>query len=144
MPHSVSQSLLFRLWYLPTQVCEMAFLIFNIIWYSLTKHDHVNIIGTPSFFSIAAEMRDPRQYTRSLLICQSVVTAVYLAIGCVVYYYCGSYVASPAHGSAGRTVKKISYGFALPGLLVTTMLVIHVSLDQKDSGGNYVLPRLIY
>ncbi|KAK7428272.1 hypothetical protein QQZ08_005169 [Neonectria magnoliae] len=25
--------------------------------------------GTPAFFSIVAEMRDPRHYTRSLLIC---------------------------------------------------------------------------
>lgn len=83
--------------------------------------------GTPAFFSIVSEMRDPRHYTRALLICQGVVTATYLCIGCVVYYYCGSYVASPALGSAGQTVKKVSYGFALPGLIVTTTLVTHVS-----------------
>ncbi|KAB8206654.1 transmembrane amino acid transporter protein-domain-containing protein [Aspergillus parasiticus] len=82
--------------------------------------------GTPAFFSIVSEMREPRHYTRSLVICQSVVTATYIAIGCVVYYFCGSYVASPALGSAGPTVKKISYGFALPGLLMTTLLVIHL------------------
>ncbi|QMW48426.1 amino acid transporter [Aspergillus flavus] len=82
--------------------------------------------GTPAFFSIVSEMREPRHYTRSLVICQSVVTATYVAIGCVVYYFCGSYVASPALGSAGPTVKKISYGFALPGLLMTTLLVIHL------------------
>ncbi|OGM47951.1 amino acid transporter [Aspergillus bombycis] len=82
--------------------------------------------GTPAFFSIVSEMREPRHYTRSLVICQSVVTVVYIAIGCVVYYYCGSYVSSPALGSAGPTVKKISYGFALPGLLMTTLLVIHL------------------
>lgn len=83
--------------------------------------------GTPSFFSIVSEMRDPHLYTRSLLVCQAVVTSVYITIGCVVYYYCGSYVASPALGSAGPTMKKVSYGFALPGLIVTTMLVVHVS-----------------
>ncbi|KAJ5161407.1 hypothetical protein N7492_006799 [Penicillium capsulatum] len=82
--------------------------------------------GTPAFFSIVSEMREPRHYVRSLAICQSVVTAVYLAIGCVVYYYCGSYVASPALGSAGPLVKKISYGFGLPGLLVTTILTTHL------------------
>jgi len=54
---------------------------------------------TPAFFSIVSEMREPPQYTRSLIIFQTVVTPVYLAIGCVVYYYCGSYVASPALGS---------------------------------------------
>lgn len=84
--------------------------------------------GTPAFFSIVSEIREPRHYTRSLIICQTVVTSVYLAIGCVVYYYCGSYVASPALGSAGPTTKKISYGFAPPGLIASTMLVIHVSL----------------
>lgn len=83
--------------------------------------------GTPSFFSIVSVMKDPRKYTRSLFICQGVVTTVYLIIGIVVYYYCGSYVAAPALGSAGQLIKRISYGLALPGLCVTMTLVIHVS-----------------
>ncbi|KAJ9654985.1 hypothetical protein H2201_008898, partial [Coniosporium apollinis] len=82
--------------------------------------------GTPAFFSIISEMRDPRHYTRSLIICQSGVTVTYITIGIVVYYYCGSFVASPALGSAGVLIKKICYGFALPGLIVTTTLVIHL------------------
>jgi amino acid permease len=81
--------------------------------------------GTPAFFSIVSEMRDPRHYTRSLVICQSAVTAIYVTIGIVVYYYCGSYVASPALGSAGDTLKKVCYGLALPGLLVSTTLLTH-------------------
>lgn len=84
--------------------------------------------GTPAFFSIAAEMRDPRHYTRSLILCQTVISACYIAIGCVVYYFCGSYVASPALGSAGVLIKRVTYGIALPGLIVTTMLTCHVSL----------------
>ncbi|CAG7963062.1 unnamed protein product [Penicillium salamii] len=82
--------------------------------------------GTPGFFPIVSEMRDPTKYTRSLLVCQTIVTVTYLVVGCVVYIYCGSYVASPALGSAGPLVKKVSYGFALPGLIVTTLLVIHM------------------
>lgn len=82
--------------------------------------------GTPGFFPIVSEMRDPTKYTRALFVCQTIVTVTYLVVGCVVYIYCGSYVASPALGSAGPLVKKISYGFALPGLIVTTLLVIHV------------------
>lgn len=84
--------------------------------------------GTPAFFNIQAEMRNSRLYTRSLLVCQSVVAVIYVAIGTVVYYYCGSYVASPALGSAGSTMKKVCYGLALPGLFVTTILVTHVSV----------------
>lgn len=71
-------------------------------------------------------MRDPRQYTRSLIVCQTVVTVTYITIGIVVYYFCGSYVASPALGSAGVTMKKVCYGLALPGLLATTTLTIHL------------------
>jgi amino acid permease len=83
--------------------------------------------GTPAFFNIVSEMRDRRQYTRALVLCQSIMTVVYIAIGCVVYYYCGSYVASPALGSAGPTMKKVCYGLALPGLIVSTTLFVHVS-----------------
>lgn len=83
--------------------------------------------GTPAFFSIVSEMKQPQQYTRSLIICQSVVIVTYTTIGVVVYYFCGSYVASPALGSAGVLLKKVAYGFALPGLIVTTCLVTHVS-----------------
>ena len=81
----------------------------------------------PGFFPIAAEMRDPSQYTRSLIGCQLVVTSIYLSIGTVIYIYCGSYVSSPALGSAGTLIKKISYGIALPGLVVSTVMVLHVS-----------------
>ncbi|KAJ5110229.1 hypothetical protein N7532_002874 [Penicillium argentinense] len=56
--------------------------------------------GIPGFFPIAAEMRNVALYTRSLFICQAAMPAIYIAIGTVIYYYCGSYVASPALGSA--------------------------------------------
>ncbi|KAF9887418.1 hypothetical protein FE257_010273 [Aspergillus nanangensis] len=82
--------------------------------------------GVPGFFAIVSEMRSPRQYTAALLLCQAGVTAIYTVIGCVVYYYCGSEVASPALGSAGGLVKKVAYGFALPGLVVTTTIVTHI------------------
>jgi hypothetical protein len=78
------------------------------------------------FFPIAAEMRNPRLYTRSLLICQGAVTATYITVGTVIYYFCGSYVASPALGSSSVLIKKVSYGIVLPGLVVSTIVVLHV------------------
>lgn len=87
--------------------------------------------GTPAFFSLASEMRDPQHFNKALILCQTVVTCFYLAIGIVIYYYCGSYVSSPALGSAGPVVKKVSYGFALPGLIASTLLFIHVSIIPK-------------
>ena len=86
--------------------------------------------GTPAFFPIVAEMRNPQHYVRSMLICQATVCTVYLVIGVVVYTYCGSYVASPALGSAGPLMKKVCYGLALPGLLVSGTMVSHVSLSS--------------
>ena len=83
--------------------------------------------GVPAFFAVASEMADPRLYTRSVLTCQGVATVTYSVIGIVVYYYCGSYVASPALGSAGVLMKKVCYGLVLPGLIVSTLLYIHVS-----------------
>ncbi|WZH47109.1 amino acid transporter [Fusarium acuminatum] len=82
--------------------------------------------GTPFFFPIVSEMRDPRHYTKALMLCQVVVTITYVTIGVVLYYYCGSYVASPALGSAGKLIKKVSYGIALPGLFASTTLAIHL------------------
>ena len=83
--------------------------------------------GTPFYFPIVAEMRDPRDYPKSLVLCQSLVTVTYLVIGIVMYYYCGSYIASPALGSAGKLLKQISYGIALPGLIVSSTMSTHVS-----------------
>ncbi|CAG8104881.1 unnamed protein product [Penicillium olsonii] len=82
--------------------------------------------GTPACFNIISEMRDPRYYNRALWICQLAVTIIYIVVGTVVYYYCGSYVASPALGSAGPLLKKVSYGFALPGLCVSAILLLHL------------------
>lgn len=82
--------------------------------------------GTPLFFPIAAEMRDPRHYTKAMLLYQSVATVTYIVVGIVIYYYCGSYVASPALGSAGKTIKQIAYGLALPGLIAGATINAHV------------------
>lgn len=92
--------------------------------------------ATPAFFSIASEMRDPQYYTRALLLCQGLVTVVYIVIGVVVYYYAGSFVASPALGTAGKLLKKICYGLALPGLLASEMLTLHLA-------AKYVFIRLL-
>ncbi|BCS02834.1 putative amino acid transporter (Mtr) [Aspergillus luchuensis] len=82
--------------------------------------------GTPAFFPIVSEMRDPRQYTKALVTCQTLISVTYITIGVVIYYYCGTYVTSPALGSAGPTIKKVSYGVALPGLFVTAILWTHL------------------
>jgi hypothetical protein len=83
--------------------------------------------GIPAYFNVVSEMKDHKDYFKALSLCQFVMTSIYIAIGVVVYYYCGSYVASPALGSAGILMKKVCYGLALLGLLASVILVIHVS-----------------
>ncbi|OJI96729.1 hypothetical protein ASPVEDRAFT_182603 [Aspergillus versicolor CBS 583.65] len=83
--------------------------------------------GTPFFFPIVSEMQDPRDYAKSLTVCQAVVTVTYITIGIVVYYFCGSYVSSPALGSAGKLIKQIAYGISLPGLFVTSTISTHMA-----------------
>ncbi|KGB76014.3 neutral amino acid transporter [Cryptococcus deuterogattii R265] len=82
--------------------------------------------GTPAYFNVIGEMREPKRFNQALYCAQSVNTAVYLTIGIVVYYYCGQYLSNPALGSAGVLIKKISYGIALPGLFVGCILYTHV------------------
>lgn len=76
-------------------------------------------------------MRNPQQYPAAMVICQAGVTIVYAVIGSVIYYYCGSYVSSPALGSAGGVIKIVSYAFALPGLLGTMTIVTHVRNSRE-------------
>ena len=92
--------------------------------------------GAPMFFPVISEMRNPRDFTKAVLVCQSGVTITYVTVGCVVYYYCGSYVASPALGSAGTIIKKVCYGIAMPSLIVSAVLCLHVRIERIYSS-NY-------
>jgi ABC-type multidrug transport system permease subunit len=95
--------------------------------------------GTPAYFNIVSEMKDHKEYFKALSLCQFVMTSLYVAIGVVVYYYCGSFVASPALGSAGILMKKVCYGLALPGLLASVTIVTHVSFHLFIAHQNSVL-----
>lgn len=75
-------------------------------------------------------MADPREYPKALALCRCMATGIYLTIGIVVYYYCGDYVASPALGSAGVLMKKVCYGLAIPGLIMSMTLYLHVSSNN--------------
>lgn len=83
--------------------------------------------GTSAFLPVISEMRRPRDYNKAVYLCMGIVTASYLTFSLVVYRYCGQWVASPSLGSAGETVKKVAYGIALIGLMVSACLYIHVA-----------------
>ena len=97
--------------------------------------------GTPAFFNIVAEMREPRKYTTAVMICQGTITVVYIVIGTVIYYYCGSYVASPALGSAGRLLEKVAYGIALPTVSFPTTLLVRFKARASSLTSALLCPR---
>ncbi|KAH0436492.1 amino acid transporter [Colletotrichum camelliae] len=83
--------------------------------------------ASATFFSISAEMKHPEKFTRALICGQTFIVATCIAIATIVYAKVGQYLASPALGSAGPLIKKVSYGIALPGLLVTAVLYSHIA-----------------
>jgi len=72
-------------------------------------------------------MRRPQDYFKALYACMIWITSSYLALGLTIYAYCGKWVASPALGSAGPTIKIIAYAIAIPGLIAGGAICIHVS-----------------
>lgn len=61
-----------------------------------------------------AELRDPRDYPKSLCLLQGIDICLYLVASVVIYVYAGQDVTSPALGSASPVVRKVAYGVALP------------------------------
>ncbi|WVR00370.1 hypothetical protein IAU59_007513 [Kwoniella sp. CBS 9459] len=111
---------------------------------SATFVDSINAItiiifaygGTPNYFSIVGEMREPKDYTKTIVVGQSLMTGLYLVVAAVVYHFAGQYIASPALGTAGHVVKKVCYGLALPGLAAGGVMIVHVS-------AKYVFVRIL-
>ncbi|KAH9892252.1 amino acid transporter [Xylariomycetidae sp. FL2044] len=87
----------------------------------------VSSAGTSAFLPVISEMRNPRDYRKALLLCMGLVLCMYLSFSLVVYRWTGQWVANPSLGSAGGTIKKVSYGIGLIGLIVSGCLYQHVA-----------------
>ncbi|EXJ89997.1 hypothetical protein A1O3_03065 [Capronia epimyces CBS 606.96] len=83
--------------------------------------------NTSGFVPVISEMRRPQDYFKAVYVCMAWITSSYLALAVTMYAYCGKWVASPALGSAGPTIKTIAYAIAIPGLIAGTMICIHVA-----------------
>ena len=78
--------------------------------------------GHGAFFGLMAELRNPRDFTKSLCLLQGVDISLYLIASVVIYRYAGDGVTSPALGSASPVVAKVAYGIALPTVRPETHL----------------------
>ncbi|KAF3987335.1 hypothetical protein FT663_02924 [Candidozyma haemuli var. vulneris] len=96
----------------------------------------LSLCGTAAYFNIHSEMRDQKQYNKSLFMGQGFVIVNYIILACMIYGKVGVYVTSPALGSAGPLFQKIGYGVALPGLLFSCFFHAHLA-------GKYGLVRIL-
>ncbi|KAF2091649.1 hypothetical protein K490DRAFT_32850 [Saccharata proteae CBS 121410] len=80
-----------------------------------------------AFLSFISELREPRDFPKSLILLQSIDITLYLIVMVVVYRYAGADVSSPALGSTGHIVRKIAYGIALPTILIAGVIFAHIS-----------------
>lgn len=74
--------------------------------------------GSMMYMPVVSEMRKPTDYRKACLVAGFLVGVLYLTFSLAIYRYCGIWIATPAFGSAGTLFKKISYGIALPGLVI--------------------------
>ncbi|KAK5999439.1 hypothetical protein QM012_005440 [Aureobasidium pullulans] len=96
----------------------------------------VSTSGSSMFLPVISEMRRPQDYRKACLVAGLIVGAMYLTFSLVIYRWCGSWLSIPAFGSAGALFKKLSYGIALPGLIIGVGIYQHVA-------AKYVFVRLL-
>ncbi|KAJ5232501.1 Amino acid transporter transmembrane [Penicillium chermesinum] len=80
-----------------------------------------------AFFGLMAELRNPRDFTKSLCLLQGLDVSLYLIAAVVIYRYAGDGVVSPALGSASPVVAKVAYGIALPTIIIAGVINGHVA-----------------
>ncbi|KXT01946.1 hypothetical protein AC578_2567 [Pseudocercospora eumusae] len=83
--------------------------------------------GSMMYLPVISEMKNPLEYRKACLVASFFVGSIYLSFSLVIYRWCGVWIATPAFGSAGTLFKKISYGVALPGLVIGVGIYQHVA-----------------
>ncbi|PTB74860.1 hypothetical protein M440DRAFT_1336728 [Trichoderma longibrachiatum ATCC 18648] len=85
-------------------------------------------IGQITLPSFIAEMRDPREFPKSLWACTIAEIIVFSIVGGVIYAYTGNqYVTAPAFGSLDDMYKKVSFSFMIPTLIFLGCLYASVT-----------------
>ncbi|PLB39871.1 transmembrane amino acid transporter protein-domain-containing protein [Aspergillus candidus] len=86
--------------------------------------------GHAAFFGFIAEMKDPRDFPKSLAMLQGFEIVFYTIAAAVIYRYAGQGVASPALGSTGPILQKVAYGIAIPTIVIAGVINGHVAIKN--------------
>ncbi|KZN86454.1 N amino acid transport system protein [Penicillium chrysogenum] len=81
-----------------------------------------------AFFGLLAEMEEPKDFPKALVMLQTFEVIFYTVAAVVIYYYVGQEVTSPALGSAGPILKKVAYGIAIPTIIGAGVVNGHIGL----------------
>ncbi|KAJ6177864.1 hypothetical protein N7519_008325 [Penicillium mononematosum] len=81
-----------------------------------------------AFFGLLAEMEEPKDFPKALVMLQTFEIVFYTIAAVVIYYYVGQEVTSPALGSAGPILKKVAYGIAIPTIIGAGVVNGHIGL----------------
>jgi hypothetical protein len=86
-------------------------------------------IGQITLPSFIAEMKDPREFKKSIWLVTIAEIIVFSLVGSIVYVYTGNqYMTSPAFGSLSNELyKKVSFSFMVPTLIFLGVLYASVS-----------------
>ncbi|KAF7933361.1 uncharacterized protein EAE98_000564 [Botrytis deweyae] len=84
--------------------------------------------GHVAWVSFIAELRDPKDFPKSLVLLQTVDISLYFVAALVIYRYAGEDVASPALNSNSPIVRKVAWGIALPTIIIAGVIFAHVTV----------------
>jgi hypothetical protein len=98
---------------------------------SAAMNSALNIVlaysGHVTYFGFASELKDPRDFTKSLVLLQTTAVTLYTVTAVVIYYYVGHSVPAPALGAASPMVAKIAYGIASMTIVIAGVVNGHVA-----------------
>lgn len=92
--------------------------------------------GHVAFFTLFSELKDPKDFPRSLAFLQLSEMILYTVSAVVIYAFVGPGIASPALNSAGPLFRKVAYGIAIPTVRETkiSFTLVGTTTDQQFGG----------
>ena len=115
----------------------------------LQFHDYFNSLtnivfayaGHVAFFAFISELRNPRDFNKSLAFLQISDISMYIFTAVIIYIFAGDGVKSPALNSASELFSKIAYGIASITIIIAGVVNGHIAIKttyvalNKKMGG---------
>ncbi|OQE37881.1 hypothetical protein PENCOP_c009G04345 [Penicillium coprophilum] len=103
----------------PPEVHDACLAIANIIF---------AYAGHVAFFTLFSELKELKDFPKALALLQMSEMILYTVAATVIYAYIGPTVNSPALNSAGQLFRKVSYGIAIPTIVIGGVVNAHVAV----------------